>query len=202
MSEKQAYSRYCLYLSLSLILTIIGAFIGEKFLMETILNMNIFIELIIVIGSLLLVSYSKNNVKKIMFAVFCFVEGLFLSPLLMIYTSTSLITAIGLTLVVTIICSVIGSKVTLKESFGKYLFIVLICVLIYTMVSLFIPLPSINLIIMILFSLYIVYDMNVFISLVRYNYISNDDIINSVIQMYLNILNLLITILDIIGKEK
>ena len=70
------------------------------------------------------------------------------------------------------------------------------------MVSLFIPLPSINLIIMILFSLYIVYDMNVFISLVRYNYISNDDIINSVIQMYLNILNLLIAILDIIGKEK
>lgn len=202
MSEKQAYSRYCLYLSLSLILTIIGAFIGEKFLMETILNMNIFIELIIVIGSLLLVSHTKNNIKKIMFTVFCFVEGLFLSPILMSYTSTSLITAIGLTLVVTIICSIIGSKVTLKESFGKYLFVVLMCVLLYTIVSLFVPLPSINLIIMILFSLYIVYDMNVFISLVRYKYISNDDIINSVIQMYLNILNLLITILNIIGKEK
>lgn len=201
MSEKQAYNRYYLYLSLSLIVTIIGAFVGEMFLMESILGVNPFVELIIVIGSLLLVSFTKNNLKKVMFFVFCFVEGLFLSPLLMIYTSTSLITAIGLTLIVTIIGSVIGYKVKLKSSFGKYLFIALISVIIYSLVGIFISLPYINLIIIILFSLYIVYDSNVFMeSVKRYN-LSNDDIIDYVIQMYLNILNLVISILDIIGND-
>lgn len=201
MSEKQAYNKYYLYLCISLIVTILGAIIGENFLIETILGVNPVIELIIVVGSLLLVSFTKGIVKKIMFYIFCFIEGLFLSPLLLFYTSTSLITAIGLTLVVTIIGSFIGYKIKLKSSFGKYLFVALISVLIYSIAGIFIQLPAINLIIMILFSLYIVYDSNMFMESARRYALSNDDIIDFVINMYLNILNIFISILRLTGND-
>lgn len=198
MSSNVAYRRYFMYLLLSILTTVIGAIVGESFLIEFVYNLSTFGILAFTIIPLLLLMLSKGTMKQIMLYVFCFIEGVFLSPVLGFYTSTSLITALGLTIIDVIIFAFIGYKIRNKNInlLGKMLSMALISVLIYNVVGLFIVLPSINLIIMMVFSLYIVYDSHSFINAVNSRQLTNDEVIEFVINMYLNILNVFLAILD------
>lgn len=199
MLVKKAYITYYKYLLLSLVLTIIGALIAEDVLSEN--KINPVAMIIVVIGSLMIVSYSKGYFKRIMFYIFCLLEGFFLNPVLKIYTDSSLVMAVGMTLLVLIIFSIIGYKVTLKPGFGKYLYVALLSIIIYLLARMFIPLPSISFIIIIVFSLWVIYDTNKFLEKAKNENISNDEIIDSVIEIYLDILNIFLNILEIFGDS-
>lgn len=197
--ELQAYKKYSFYLILSLILTTIGTFIGT----DLALSDNAFTYGIVSIVIMLLFMFTKGTLKKIMFTMFCLGEGIFLTPIVDYYSSTSLYGCLLATTITVAIFAFIGYKARNLSLLGGMLFTSLICILLYNIVGLFIYLPSISLIIIIVFSLYVSYDMNRFkLAVTQSNgYLSNDEILHHVMDMYLNIINILIHLLSIFGSK-
>ena len=187
------YIKYCLFLLLSFILTTIGSGLG------TVLNINFMGLLVGSIVIFVIFLLSKGIFKQIMFIIFCLGEGLCLSPIVQYYSNTSLLLCIGIAALITVICMIIGLLVKDLSFLGNVLFIGLTIIIVYSVIGLFVTLPSIAWIIIIIFSLYICYDMNNFKQEARYRELSNEEILDHVINMYLDILNILLELIKIFG---
>lgn len=181
---------------LSLILTIIGAYFGG--MIETKVTV---LSAIIPILLIFIFSMSKGVFKKIFFTIFCFGEGLTLAPILSFYTEVELYKCLFLTFLITVVFLIIGYKSKDLGFLGKILFIALIGLLLYQIVAIFITLPSIALLAVILFSLYIAYDINLFKKRARRGIISDDEVLTHVMNIYLDIINLFIYLLDLIKRD-
>lgn len=191
-----AYKKFSFYLMLSLLLTTVGAYCGG--LIETrVTILHIVIPIILIIAF----SMAKGTLKKVFFAIFCFGEGFTLAPILSFYTETSLFQCMILTFLITAMFVVIGYKAKDLGNLGKFLFMALIGFIIYQMIGLFINLPSLAILGVILFSLYIAFDINMFKRKVQYGYVSEDDIISSVMNIYLDIINLFLYLLRLLKDD-
>lgn len=189
-----AYKKYSIYLLLSLLTTFVGTVLGGYLVVETITPFAIASVLLIFVFL-----YSKGTVKKVLFFVFCLGEGILLNPILYYYTKTSVVSCLLLVVVTTTIFMVIGMKVRDLGFLRGILFNALIVLIVYGLISIFMPLPSIAIIGAIVFCGYIAFDMNRFKQIA--DSISDDEILNEVMNMYLNIINLFLYILKLFGKE-
>lgn len=197
--ELQAYKKYSFYLIMSLVLTTIGTFIGSSMdLADNVLAYGIASIVII-----LLFSFSSGMFKKLMFVVFCIGEGVFLTPIIDYYTSTSFYGCLLATTIVVSIFAFIGFKAKNLSGLGAILFPCLLGVVAYYIVGWFIPLPSISLLVIVLFIGYVSYDMNRFkLEVQRYGgNLSNDEILDHVMNMYLDIINIFLHLLSIFGDS-
>lgn len=191
-----SYKKFASYLMLSLILTIVGAYFGGMIeTKSTVFSMIISILLIVMF------SMAKGVLKRILFAIFCFGEGLTLAPLLSYYTDIELYKCLFLTFLITVVFLIIGYKSKDLGFLGKILFIALIGLLLYQIGAIFITLPSIALLAVILFSLYIAYDINVFKKRVQRGIVSDDEVLSHVMNIYLDIINLFIFLLDLLKRD-
>lgn len=189
--------KYLFYLVISLALTTIGAFIGGYL---PIVSKYIALYAILSFVVLFIFIFSRDKTKKISFYVFSFVEGLTLSPIIALYTKTSLFGCILITLITVCIFSVIGMKMRDLSFLGGILFILLLAGLIYSIVALFIPLPALSLLFIVLFCGYVMYDINVF-KRVSYKDMDDDEILSYVMDIYLDIINIFIEILRLVCDD-
>lgn len=206
------YKKYFFYILCSLILTTIFSFIGTYLLRESLLQVNNIGLIIINFITIIFFIFSKGNLKKIMFFLFCTIEGLTLAPILLLYTNTELGVYLLLTFVTILISGLIGFFTKKDLSFlGKILFNSLLCLIFYILLSIFIPLPTYGYFGVLIFSLYIIYDMNTVKNLItsgeiyslenKYDLSKDDLALNFAMEMYLDILNLFMSILEIFGDN-
>lgn len=191
-----SYKKFASYLMLSLLLTIVGAYFGGNIQIKATM-MSFIVPLLLIV----MFSMAKGVFKKIFFAIFCFGEGLTLAPILSFYTEVELYKCLLLTFMITVVFLIIGYKSKDLGSLGKVLFIALIGLLLYQIVAIFITLPSIAILAVILFSLYIAYDINLFKKRAQRGLISDDEVLTHVMNIYLDIINLFMYLLELIKRD-
>lgn len=195
MENKKAYLKYSSYLLLSLFTTLVGTIIGQ-FLNPESIKMFAILSFVLIFAFL----FSKGTLKKILFFVFCLGGGILLTPILYYYTKASIIWCLVLTIAITMVFLFIGMKAKNLGFLGGFLFIGLLSLLLYTILSIFIPLPALSLIGVVLFCGYISYDINCFKREAN-DSMRDEDILEHVMNMYLDILNLLLYILKLFGND-
>jgi len=200
-THNQAYIKYIGYLGLSLLLTTLGTYCGGfliPYLTKQLLIGYCIMSLVLVIGF----CFSSGELKKILFYVFTFGEGIMLSPILSIMTKVSIYKCLGITTGIVIIFALLGLLFKNLSFMGNILFGLLISLLGLTILSMFVPLPFLAYLGLGIFCLYLMYDINKFKLDSQYGYYMDDDmILNAVIVIYLDILNILLYIIEIFGDS-
>lgn len=192
---KQTYK----LLTASLIAATGGAFLGVSYVKEFSLMLTI-LEFVMLFG--LFFAKNKPNLALILLFGFTFVSGLTLGPILNTFIGAGMGNVITQAFLMT---SVAFGGLTLfafntKRDFsamGKMLFITLIVVIVASLANLFFHSPVLQLTIAgvsaILFSAFILYDTQ---NIIRGNY---DNPVLAAVALYLDILNLFISLLQILG---
>lgn len=193
------YLKYFTYLILSLLITFIGAFFSP-----IISNFSQLILLIIFIGVFILFFFTKGIFKRVVLFIFTFIEGILIAQI--IYRSKinmqEILLCMFITIIILIIFMFIGSYAKDLKYLSGTLFAALITALILSIISIFINMPFLPYMIILIFCGYIAYDFNKFKNIIKKEkYISNDDILNHVIEMYLDIINIFLQLLNTINDD-
>lgn len=194
------YKLYSIYLLLALFLTTIGAFVGKG------LVMNEVVLLILFFVSLVAFMFATGKMKKMLFFLFCFIEGVTLAPLITIYAAIdgqAISHAIFSTVIITGVALFVGYRAKNISFMGLGLFASLLGLIILNIVSFFVAIPFLAQIGAIIFSIYIAYDINQYKLMLECSNgnIEDDDVLNQVMNQYLNIVNLFLKILRIFSKD-
>ena len=203
------------YLAISLLATVVGFFVGLFFIPESVIaianTILLVFMVIMLIGAWIMKLVKKKASGPIRFPMwvvyaFAFVEGALLYPALMYYLAS-----LGTILFAEI---VIGTMVIFGVlayisfvGLGKVLFVILTVMVIVSIVNIFLRIDMISLILsavgILVFSLYILYDINQFKSAYEAGYINDSsDYSIYVLNVYLDIINLLLDLLDFINRIK
>ncbi|MBR7118195.1 MAG: Bax inhibitor-1/YccA family protein [Helicobacteraceae bacterium] len=200
---KQTYK----FFAASVLFATIGAYIGMGFV--SYMTMPVFIglvvaEFILLFGLMFL--KSKPVVNVMLLFAFTFVTGVTLVPLLArvlgLAGGASIVTqALLMTTIIFGVMSFFALKTTKDlANMGKMLFVALIVIVIASLINLFLGNPLIQVIISavgaILFSLYIAYDTQ---NIIRGRY---DSPIMAAISLYLDVLNLFISLLQLLSLNR
>ena len=189
------YKKYIYFLILSLILSTVGAFIG-LFLPVKYITVYSIVSIILIIAFCV----SSGKYKKILFHIFCFGEGVLLSPILSKSNTNLLFIAFLGTTIIVAICSYIGYKAKNLSSWGKVLFYLLILGMVLSIISFFIPMGFLSIFFIILFSLYIIYDINYFKN-ISHKPLTDDEILLEVMNIYLDIINIFVHLLELFASD-
>ena len=194
------YIKYFIYLLLSLVVTFIGA-ISSPMLSST----KNTILIIASIGLIFLFVFSEGIFKKIMLFIFNFAEGMIIAQLILKNSKIDIniiLSTIGITILITTIFIVIGIISKDLSGMKNFLFTALIILFIVSIVSMFVYIPFLSYLIIILFCGYVAYDFNKFKNLVNKKRVISDDIIlDHVMDMYLDIVNLFVQILASLSDD-
>lgn len=185
----------------SLIAGAAGGFVGMNYFTEFSWGL-VILEFALLFG-LFFVAKRNATLALIVLFAFTFVTGLTLGPILNRYVSAGLghvvTQAFGLTAIIFGVLSVIAMKSKYDfSSWGKFLFISLIVVVVCSLINVFLlHNPILHALIAgvsaVLFSAYILYDTQ---QIIRGGY---DSPIMAAVSLYLDILNLFISLLQILG---
>ncbi|MDR3596990.1 Bax inhibitor-1 family protein [Clostridium sp.] len=196
-----AYRKYISYLLLSLALTTLGAYCGS-YLISSLSRTFLLIYCFVSIGLMLGFMFSRGAVKKILFYAFTFGEGITLAPLLSILTTASLYRCLFATTLIVASFAILGLKFKDLSFLGGILFALLLSILGLSILSIFVPLPFLAYLGLGVFCLYLMYDINSFkLSVSRNEFIDDNFILNEVMNVYLDILNILMYVLRIISDN-
>lgn len=197
--KAEAYKKFISYLCLSLMLTTIGAYCGSyivPFLTKQLFIVCCVFSIVLIVAFM----FSRGRVKKALFYAFTFGEGITLAPMLSIVTTTSIYRCLIATTLIVLSFSILGLKFKDLSFLGNILFGLLISVLGLSILSIFVPLPFLAYLGLGVFCLYLMYDINSFKLSVNQNTLMDDNfVLNAVMNVYLDILNILIYVLRIVS---
>ena len=169
--------------------------------------------IVLVIAEIALVIYLSARVAKmspttakVLFVIYSIVTGLTFSTIFLVYNITSIMTIFLVTALIMFIFSFLGTVIDMDLSkIGTYLFMALIGIIIVSIVNIFVGSSSLELIVsiiaMIVFTIYIAYDVQ------NIKYLAESDIpednvaIYGALQLYLDFINIFIRLLSIFGKD-
>lgn len=210
------------YLATSLLFSVLGFFFGLFFIPESfIMIANAIISVVLIV--LLLFAFVMKIVKrrssgKIRFPMFfvylfAFIEGALMYPTLMYYMQ-SLGTILFLEILVGTMI-IFGTLAFIGQNqksgsfigLGKILFVALTVMVIVSILNVFLKIDTLSMIIsaagIFIFSAYILVDVNQFKTAYEYGYIQDkSDYSIYVLNVYLDIINLLLDILDFVNRLK
>ena len=195
-----------LILSGTIFLTIIGLVYGitniDLFYNNSELTLNYWLAVIMEFVLLIVFIFTPKEIKKWILMLFVFFSGLTLSPTIYLFISHDLLNIVLFAFILTFVLFVLLSIFAMKterdfSGLGNILMIILLVVIIAGIINLFLKLSILNLIISVvlavLFSVFVIYDTQRII---------NDNIADeydAVIELYLDILNLFVSLLNILG---
>lgn len=204
-SFKKAYAQYALLLMSSLILTTIGTAMGDLFIgywSHPLLPFMISLVLLVAIGFL------SGPLKKGLFFLFSFLEGVSLTPIIWYYLATDnqvLVAAVAVTTILIGVFLALGYWAKNLAPMGRYLLIGLIGLLLLTILQLFLPIsiPFLMYVGLALFTAYIAYHINLFKRRLEGlgGSMSSDEITDHVMSQYLNIVNLFLQVLSLMDRD-
>ena len=141
-----------------------------------------------------------------LYLIYAVLTGFSLNSIFLLYTESSITLVFLITACVFAIFALIGKNTNINlAKYGIYLFVALIGCLILTIVNIFIQSASLNLMIcyisIIVFCLYIAYDVNM---LLNSHYLddTNNKGIYFAFQLFVDFINLFIRLLELFGKRK
>ncbi len=164
-------------------------------------------ELVTVIVLSMRIRKMKPMTAKILFCVYSFITGLTFSSIFVVYNLTSIMYVFAITALVMLIFGLIGyyTKLDLTKIW-VYLFMGLIAVIICEIINIFVSSETFNMgitvVCLIIFIIYIAYDVQV---IKKNSYmIENEDnaAIYGALQLYLDFINIFLRLLELIGKNK
>lgn len=210
------------YLAISLLATVVGFFFGLFFIPESvtaIANVILLVFLVaMLIGSWIIKFVKKRASGQIRFPIwvvyiFAFLEGALLYPALMYYLASLGVIlfaeiVIG-TMVIFGVLAYIGQKKTSGSyiGLGKILSVILTMMIIASIINIFLRIDILSIILsavgIAVFSAYILVDVNQFKTAYKAGMINDSrDYSIYVLNVYLDILNLLLDILEFVHKIK
>ena len=210
------FSEIFKYLSISLLFSLIGLIVGNIFIpvsvVYTLRNISSILLLILVVLAL----FSKKGLIPRRFSmnyvyIFTFVEGIFLYPIMNYY-----IYDLGIGMVISILIATIiifaGLSIYAKNNdtskslkYSTTLTFALFGVIVCSFINLFFKSSLVSIIIsaisVLLFSIYIIYDINLIKRDIQYSYISDkNDLSIHVFNLYIDFINILLDLLNIASK--
>lgn len=210
------------YLATSLLFSLVGFFVGLFFIPESFIYIANTILLVfmvaLLIGAFIVKIVKKNSHAPIRFPLslvylFTFIEGALMYPTLMYYMQSLGVIlfaeiVIG-TMLIFGILAFIGQRQQ-SGSFiglGKILFVALTVMVIVSLINIFLKIDMLSMLIsaagILIFSAYILFDVNQFKTAYEHGYIQNkNDYSIYVLNIYLDIINLLLDILDFVDRLK
>ncbi len=192
---KMNYITYSLFLLSAIFTVIIGVLLG------TFLSIHPIISFISALILLIIFCCSHGIFKKIMFYLFSLSEGLFLAPILsqaLSLNTDAIFKAVIATVLVTFIALIVGFNSKSLSWMKNYLFGSLLGLLVLSLLNFVFPIPLLSQLSAFIFTAFIAYDINAFkTDLMKSDgHLSTDDVLNAVIDQFLNILNLFIDFID------
>lgn len=191
-------------LALTMLPTIAGAYFGVTMGLPAISGWGWLIALVVMIGFIFAIQALRNSVMGIpVLLVFTGLMGAMLSPLLTRTLQFSngaelIMLAFGGTAAIFVTLAAYAT-VTKRDysGMGKYLFIALILLIVAGIANIFLKLPALvialSLIAIIIFSLYIIYDVQQIVNGGETSYIS------ATLSLYLDIINIFQNLLQLLG---
>lgn len=214
MELKRVYTKVFMWMFIGLLVTFLTGYIVS-------INENMLINIFgkstwifLAIAELILVIVLSTRIRKmnsitakLMFIVYSFVSGLTFSSIFVVYQLESIMYVFGITSVLFGLFAVIGhfTKIDLSK-IGTFLLMGLIGIIICSIINVFVQNETFNLTIciisIVIFILYIIYDMH----RIKYLYNCFDDEDNLAIccalQLYLDFVNIFLDLLRLFGKNK
>jgi len=164
-------------------------------------------ELVVVIWLSARIRRMKPTTAKILFCVYSFLTGLTFSSIFVVYEISSIIYVFGITAVLFFIFALIGyfTKIDLTK-IGVYLFMALLGVIICSIINIFVGSGTfdlgITIVCLIIFIIYIAYDMQV-IKRNLYLIPEEDNLaIYGALQLYLDFINIFLRLLQLFGRSR
>lgn len=196
------YKNYVAYLLLSLVLTTIGAYFGS-YIVQFLTRPQIFacgaISLLLVVIFVL----SFGVVKKIIFYIFTFGEGITITPMLSLFTTITIYKCLIATTLIVLSFCILGFK--FKDlSFLENILSALIIILIgLTLLDMFVHLSYLSYFGLGVFCLYVMYDINSFKLNInkRFDFIDDDFVLDAVMEVYLDVLNIFKYLLEMSSDD-
>ena len=210
------------YLAISLLATVVGFFIGLFFIPESVIAVANIILLVflaaVLIGAWILRFVKKKARSRIRFSIwfvyiFALIEGALLYPALMYYLASLGVVlfaeiVIG-TMVIFGVLAYIGQK-KISGSYiglGRILFVILTVMIILSIINIFLRVDMLSMILsavgIAVFSAYILVDVNQFKTAYEAGMIhDSSDYSIYVLNVYFDIINLLLDILDLVRRIK
>lgn len=216
MESKSLYAKVFMWMFIGLLVTFLTGYIvsiNENMLIN-IFGKNIWIfltiaELILVMVLSARIRKMKAITAKIMFIVYSFVSGLTFSSIFVVYQLESIMYVLGITAGLFGIFSLIGyfTKIDLSKM-GIFLLMGLIGIIVCGIINMFIQSETFDLaiciisIVIFIFTLYIIFDINRIKSL--YNCFDDEDnlAICCALQLYLDFVNIFLDLLRLFGKNR
>ena len=163
-------------------------------------------ELVVVIVLSARIRKMKPTTAKIMFCLYSFITGLTFSSIFVVYNITSIVYVFGITSLIFLIFALIGyyTKIDLTK-IGVYLFMILFGIIICSIINIFVGSQTFDLaltiICLIVFIIYIAYDMQV-IKRNLYLIPEEDNLaIYGALQLYLDFINIFLRLLQLFGRN-
>lgn len=164
-------------------------------------------ELVVVIILSARIRKMQPTTAKILFCAYSFLTGLTFSSIFVIYKITSIVFVFGITALLFLIFALIGyfTKIDLTK-IGVYLFMALLGVIICSIINIFVGSETfdlgITIICLIIFIIYIAYDMQV-IKRNLYLIPEEDNLaIYGALQLYLDFINIFLRLLRLFGNSR
>ena len=164
-------------------------------------------EFVVVIVLSARIRKMKSETAKIMFCLYSFLTGLTFSSIFVVYEITSIVYVFGITSILLLLFSLIGSYTKLDLSkISTYLFMALLGIVICSIVNMFIKSEMFDLglciIGVVVFVIYIAHDIQV-VKRNLYGIENQDNLaIYGALNLYLDFINIFIKLLKIFGKNR
>lgn len=215
-------SKLYLYLAISLLATVVGFFVGLFFIPESVIavaNIILLVFLVVMlIGALIMKFVKKKASGQIRFPIwvvyiFTFVEGALLYPALMYYLASLGVVLFAEIVIGTMVIFGVLAYIGQKKASGSYiglfkiLLVILIVMIILSIINIFLRIDVLSMILsavgIAVFSTYILIDVNQFKTAYEAGMINDSsDYSIYVLDVYLDIINLLLDILDLVRRIK
>lgn len=216
--ENKIYSKVFMWLFIGLLVTF-GIGYGLQFLLYQNANFAkmifsgagfwiiIIAELVIAVLLSARISKMNSTTAKILYILYSAITGITFSAIFMMFELSSIIMIFLICGILFGVFAVIGSKLNIDfRKFGTYLFIALIGVIIVEIINIFIGNSTLNMLIsglsILLFTLYIGYDIKVIESLSESGIDEDKIAVYGAFQLYLDFINIFIRLLELFGKSK
>lgn len=202
VSRNNVFGRIFSGLGLSLVTAFIGVVVGQHVPRSLLIFLAI-VEIGMIIGAMFL--QRRRQIGMTFVLVFTFISGMTLYPVLAHYEvllgSTTLLKAIGVSAVAFIVAAAIASRTSFDFSFlGGFLMIGLVAIVIMGLVSMFIGFSTMaglvySLVGIAVFVGYVLFDVN----RIAHQGISEAQVPWVVLSLYLDFINLLLFVLQLLG---
>lgn len=163
-------------------------------------------ELVCGFGLSLFIRKMSDSVAKIFYILYAALTGVTFMAVFLFYDLQSIMLVFLATAVIFGVCGLIGKKLKINlSSFGMFLVIALIGIIVLSIINIFVgsePLDlTISLVSVVIFSGYIIYDIN---RIMRIGEIQVEEkyAVFGAFQLYLDIINIILDLLRIFGKER